>query len=73
MSIKMIEDFFAKRTRNSIGSIKSRYQNLAFEQLKIFYNEKSLKSNDQFAHNLELLNGDGFFNYAAYLLSDVNG
>ncbi len=73
MSIKMIEDLFAKRTRNSIGSIKSRNQNLNFEQLKIFYNEKSLKLNDQFAHNLELLTGDSFFNYAAYLLSDTNG
>lgn len=73
MPIKMIEDLFARRTRNSIGAIKSRYQNLTFEQLKIFYNEKSLKLNDQFANNLELLNGDGFLNYAAYLLSDVNG
>ena len=73
MSIKMIEDLFASRTRNSIGSIKSRYQDLKFEQLKIFYNEKSIKLNDKFARNLELLTQEGYYNYAGYLLSDVNG
>ena len=35
MPVKMIESLFAKRTRNSIGKIKSPNQNLTFEQLKI--------------------------------------
>ena len=73
MPIKMIEDLFSRRIRNSIGSIKSRYQDLTFEQLKIYYNEKSLKLNDKFARSLELLTPDGFYNYAGYLLSDENG
>ena len=73
MPVRMIEDLFAGRIRNSIGTIKSRKQTLSFEQLKIYYNETSLTLNEQFAHNLELLTGDGAYNYAAYLLSDVNG
>ena len=73
MPVKMIEELFARRIRNSIGTIKSRKQTLSFEQLKIYYNETPLKLNEQFAHNLELLTEDGAFNYAAYLLSDVNG
>ncbi len=71
MPVRMIEDLFARRI--SIGTIKSRNQSLAFEQLKIYYSETALKLNRQFAHNLELLTEDGAFNYAAYLLSDVNG
>ena len=73
MPIRMIEDLFSKRTRNSIGTIKSRNQNLTFEQLKIYYNETPFRLNDKFAKNLELLTEDGSFNYAAYLLSDMNG
>lgn len=73
MPVRMIEDLFARRIRNSIGTIKSRKQTLSFEQLKIYYNETPLKLNEQFAHNLELLTEEGAFNYAAYLLSDVNG
>ena len=37
MPQRMIDDLFAKRTRNSIGKIKSNRQNLTFEQLKIYY------------------------------------
>src|SRR5690554_6118253 len=37
MPVRMIESLFAKRTRNSIGKIKSPRQNLTFEQLKIYY------------------------------------
>jgi len=73
MPVRMIEDLFASRIRNSIGTIKSRKQALSFEQLKIYYSETPLKLNDRFAHNLELLTEDDAYNYAAYLLSDVNG
>jgi len=73
MPVRMIEDLFGRRIRNSIGTIKSRKQTLSFEQLKIYYNETPLKLNEQFAHNLELITEDGAYNYAAYLLSDVNG
>ena len=73
MSQNMIEDLFAKRVRNSLGNIKSRRQDLTFEQLKIYYEEKGLKLNEKFASNLELLTVDGYYNYVAYLMSDTNG
>ncbi|WMN13030.1 ATP-binding protein [Marivirga salinae] len=70
---RQIEDFFSKRIRNSISKIKSNKQELSFEQLKIYYEERGLKLNKNYAQNLELLTEDGQFNYVAYLLSDVNG
>lgn len=73
MTQKLIDELFAKRTRNSISKIKSNRQDLLFEQLKIYYNSKGLNLNDKFATNLELLNSDGDFNYVAYLLADING
>ena len=73
MSQSMIEDLFAKRVRNSLGNIKSRRQDLTFEQLKIYYEEKGLKLNEKFASNLELLTVDGYYNYVAYLMADSNG
>lgn len=73
LSPTMIEDMFAKRVRNSLSKIKSHRQDLTFEQLKIYYEEKGIKLNDKFASNLELLNEDGFYNYVAYLLADTNG
>ncbi|WP_054112548.1 RNA-binding domain-containing protein [Marinagarivorans algicola] len=69
----MIEQLFSQRVRNSIGNMASRYQDLSFEQLKIYYNDNGQTLNAQFARNLELLNKDGDYNYAAYLLSDNNG
>lgn len=73
MTSRMIEDLFARRLRHSIGNIASRYQDLSFEQLKIYYHETSLQLNKRFAHNLELLTKEGEYNYAAYLLADNNG
>lgn len=69
---KMIETLFAKRTRNSIGRIRSNQQKLKFEQFKIYYNEAGKKLNSQFAANLELITVDGKYNYVAFLMSDVN-
>ena len=73
MSVTMIEELFSKRTRNSLGKIKSHRQDLTFEQLKIYYEAKGLKLNEQFASNLELLTDDGKYNYVAYLMADSNG
>ncbi len=73
MPVRMIETLFAKRTRNSIGKIKSPNQQLTFEQLKIYYESAHKTLNQQFAVNLELLTDDGRYNYVAYLLADVNG
>ncbi len=72
MPVKMIENLFAKRTRNSIGRIKSNQQKLKFEQLKIYYEESGKKLNSRFSTNLGLLTEDGTFNFAAFLMSDIN-
>ena len=72
MPQKMIDELFAKRTRNSISKIKSNKQDLKFEQLKIYYDETGIKLNTKFAANLELLTENGDFNYAAYLMADKN-
>lgn len=72
MSEAMIEDLFARRVRNSIGRVRSARQDLAFEQLRIYYQEHGFKLNENFARTLELLTDDGLYNYAAYLLADEN-
>ena len=72
MPQKMIEELFAKRTRNSLGKIVSRKQDLRFEQLRIFYEEAGFSLNKNFATNLELLADPDKYNYIAYLLSDTN-
>ena len=68
----MIDKLFATRTRNSIGKIRSYRQDLTFEQLRIYYDEKHKPLNKQFKKSLELLTEDAVFNYAAYLLADEN-
>src|SRR5690606_11435783 len=72
MPIKMIESLFAKRTRNSVRSIKANRQDLSFSQLKIYYEEIGLELGKQFAKNLELLTEEDKYNYVAYLLADEN-
>jgi ATP-dependent DNA helicase RecG len=72
MPQRLINNLFAKRTRNSLSKIKSNQQRLSFEQLKIYYEAVDKKLNNKFASNLELLNADEKFNYVAYLLSDKN-
>ena len=44
MTGRMIENLFARRTRNSIGRIRSNQQKLKFEQLKIYYQEAGNKN-----------------------------
>lgn len=68
----MIENMFARRTRNSIGRIRSNQQKLKFEQLRIYYEESGKRLNPKFATNLGLQTKDGAFNYVAYLMSDIN-
>ena len=73
MSENQIAEYYAKRTRNTLKNIVSYHQDLTFEQLKIYYQERGLTLNDNFARNLELLTDDGKYNYIAYLLADKNG
>lgn len=72
MPQRMIDELFAKRTRNSISKIKAGRQDLSFSQLKIYYEESGYTLGKAFSKNLELLTEDSAFNYAAYLLADKN-
>lgn len=72
MSTELIEELFSKRTRASLSKIKANKQDLRFEQLKIYYEEVGSKLNDKFTSNLELLTSEGYYNYVAYLMSDIN-
>ena len=72
MPSQQIEELFTKRTRYSIGKIKSPKKDLRFQQLQIYYQSMGKTLNEQFARNLELLNEDGDYNYVAYLMNDIN-
>jgi len=73
MPQKMIDELFSKRTRTSLRNIPSPRQDLTFEQLRIYYEEKKKPLNKNFLKNLELLTDGNQLNYAAYLMADENG
>ena len=73
MPQEQIDRLFAMRTRNSIGRIVSNRQDLSFEQLRIYYDERGKRLNDNFKRTLELFTEDDKLNYVAYLLADENG
>ena len=72
MPSRQIEELFTKRTRYSIGKIRSPKKDLRFQQLQIYYQSMGKPLNEQFARNLELLNDDNDYNYVAYLMNDIN-
>ena len=72
MPQKTIDRLYASRTRDTISKIASPKQKLSFEQLHIYYQEKGKALNEQFATNLELVTENDVWNYAGYLLSDIN-
>ena len=72
MTTNMINDFYAKRIRNTLKEIPSPRQELSFNQLKIYYEENGLKLTDNFLKNLDLLTSDEKYNYNAFLLADEN-
>lgn len=55
MNSEMIDNFYSKRTRNSLGKITSPRQGLTFAQLKIFYEANGFELNKNFAQSLELI------------------
>ena len=69
---EQIDRLFAMRTRNSISKIVSNRQDLSFEQLRIYYDERGKRLNDNFKRSLELITKEGEYNYVAYLLADEN-
>ena len=72
MTERMIDDMYAKRVKHTLKEIDSPWQELTFNQLKIYYEEHGLKLNDNFLQNLDLLTSEGKYNYNAFLLADEN-
>lgn len=73
MTTAMIDDLYARRIHTTLRNITAPRQDLKFAQLKIYYQERGLELNNQFASSLELLTPEGKYNYIAYLLADENG
>jgi len=73
MTTTMIDNLYARRIHTTLRNILSPRQDLKFAQLKIYYQERGLELNQQFANSLELLTPEGRYNYIAYLLADENG
>jgi len=73
MTTSQIDAMYAKRIPMRLGNIRSPRQNLTFQQLEIYYAEKKLKLNNEFLTSLDLIDENGRYNYAAYLLADENG
>lgn len=73
MTTAMIDDLYARRIHITLSNITAPRQDFKFAQLKIYYQERGLELNNQFASSLELLTLEGKYNYIAYLLADENG
>jgi len=73
MTKEQIEAMYSKRIPHSLSNMRSPRQKLTFKQLEIYYNEQKLKLNEEFLASLDLIDEEGHFNYAGYLLADENG
>lgn len=73
MPAALIDELYAKRIHTTLRNIPAPRQDLTFAQLKIYYQERGLELNNQFANSLELYTPDGKYNYIGYLLADKNG
>jgi len=69
----MIDNMYMRRNRLSLVNMPSPRQNLTFNQLRYYYEAKGLVLGERFEQTLDLVDDDGRYNYAAYLLSDENG
>ena len=72
MTSAMIEKAYSRRTRNSLSLLISPNQDLTFEQLRIFYEERGKHLNEQFAKTLSFLTPEGKYNLNAFLFADEN-
>jgi predicted HTH transcriptional regulator len=73
MTTQMIDAMYARRNRTTLVNVTSPRQELTFNQLRLAYDSKGLTLGDRFERSLDLVDADGKYNYAAYLLADENG
>jgi predicted HTH transcriptional regulator len=72
MSEQMIEELLSKRQQVTLQTMDAPRQGLTFKQLRIYYEEKDLVPTSKFMESLDLVQSNGGYNYAAYLLADGN-
>ena len=72
MPERMIQELYAKRIPTTLKNLVSPDQDLTFNVLKIYYEEKGHELTSQFPKTLDFLTPDGKFNFVAYLMSDNN-
>ena len=73
MNMKQINHLLGQRHILPLSEIKSRDQDLTFNQLKLYYISQNLPWNDRhFAKNFGFLTEDNKYNYLAYMFADTN-
>jgi len=72
MTEEHIQRMTQRSQRTSLVNIPSRHQDLTFNQLKIFYEEKGKLLNAHFAKTLDFLTPEGKYNLLAFLFADNN-
>lgn len=73
MTTVMIDNMYMRRNRLTLVNMPSPRQNLTFTQLRYYYEAKGLTLGQRFEETLDLVDENGNYNYAAYLLADENG
>ena len=72
MTQAQIDDLYSHRTHTSLRNIPSPRQDLTFQQLQIYYQNRFKALDGNFAKTLLFLTDDGKYNYVAYLFADEN-
>jgi len=72
MTEEHIQTVMQHSHRVSLLNIPARHQDLTFNQLKIFYEEKGKLLNANFAKTLDFLTIDGKYNQLAFMFADNN-
>ena len=73
MTTQLIDRMYARRNKLTLVNMPSPNQHLSFNQLRYYYEANGLTIGDQFERTLNLVDENGKYNYAAYMLADENG
>lgn len=68
----MIDHLYAGRVHQSLRNVPAPRQDLTFQQLQIYYQNRNQALGADFAKTLLFLTDDGRYNYVAYLFADEN-
>jgi predicted HTH transcriptional regulator len=73
MTTQLIDRMYARRNKLTLVNMPSPDQHLSFNQLRYYYEANGLTLGEQFERTLNLVDENGKYNYAAYMLADENG